>query len=85
MDYLKIRDFIFAFIFVMLVENNPVGSNRLGIVHVKDLLMKCIRFWRIFISPFKKMYQVLENFFAGKRASIEYDESKLNFWILSAD
>ena len=34
---------------------------------------------------FDEMYQVLENFFAGKRASIEYDESKLNFWILSAD
>ena len=50
MDYLKIRDFIFAFIFVMLVENNSVGSNRLGIVHVKDILMKCIRFWRIFLQ-----------------------------------
>ena len=34
---------------------------------------------------FDEMDQVLENFFAGKRASIEYDESKLNFWILSAD
>ena len=30
--------------------NNPVGSNRLGIVHVKDILMKCIRFWRIFLQ-----------------------------------
>ena len=29
---------------------NPVGSNRLGIVHVKDILMKCIRFWRIFLQ-----------------------------------
>lgn len=28
----------------------PVGSNRLGIVHVKDILMKCIRFWRIFLQ-----------------------------------
>ena len=32
---------------------------------------------------FDEMYQVLEDFFAGKRTSIEYDESKLNFWIMA--
>ena len=47
---LKDQGLIFAFIFVMLVENNPVGSNRLGIVHVKDILMKCIRFLENFLQ-----------------------------------
>lgn len=34
---------------------------------------------------FDEMYQVLEDFFAKKRASIEYDENKLNFWIMDTD
>ena len=34
----------------LLKDQGLVGSNRLGIVHVKDILMKCIRFWRIFLQ-----------------------------------
>ena len=31
---------------------------------------------------FDDMYKIVNDFFAGKRISIEYDESKLNFWII---
>ena len=82
--------FMYCISFNDIIELNGILKNQ-GLhfrIHLRDACGK----QSCWIEPlgncaceghFDEMYQVLEDFFAGKGASIEYDESRLNFWILA--